>query len=133
MRRLQTNLAYLASLADRKVPGQIAKGPQYLMAPPLNMKIKLRGATPGPASESADVKSDHKNDREERDRYLKDLYKRLQALYPGLDHKKEPNAGGRPGGAQGGSNQASPSPGSQKTPQMATISAPPQPQAAATS
>ena len=134
MARLKGNLAYLASLADRKVPGQIAKGPQYLTAPPLNSRVKLASATPGPASESADAKPDTKSEPEERDKYLKDLYRRLQALYPGVDPKREPNAGGsgRPGGAHG-SNQASPSPGPQKTPQMATISAPPQPQAAATS
>jgi len=138
MRRLQSNLAYLASLADRKMPVQIAKGPQYLMPPPLNPKIKLAGGTPGPASESTDVKSDVKNDREEREKYLKDLYKRLQALYPGVDPKREPNAGagagagGRPGGSRS-ENQTSPSPGLQKTPQMATMSAPLQPQAAATS
>ena len=131
MRRLQSNLGYLASLADRKVPGQIAKGPQLLTAPPLNLKIKLDGTMPEPPSDSADGKPDFKIDREERDKSLKDLYKRLQALYPGVDPNA--NAGGRPVGAQGGSNQASPSPGPQKTPQMSTISAPPQPQATAMS
>ncbi len=146
MRRLQANLAYLASLADRKGTLPVARGPQLLNSPPLNLKIRMRGHSPVPASEASETKPDLQADREDRDRYLKELYRKLQAQYPGVDPRKEPafpltngshgahgahgqNAGQKPGSAQG-SNQASPAP--QKTPQMATVPAPSQSQAVAT-
>ncbi len=141
MRRLQANLAYLASLADRKGAVPVGKGPQLLTPPSLNLRIKLRGQTPTPtpASDSSEPnKTDPNADLEDRDKYLKELYRRLQALYPGVDPKKEPafppagpGANQKQGPGSGpGSNQPSPAP--QKTPQMATVSAPPQAQAVAT-
>lgn len=63
-------------------------------------------------------------DREERDKAIKDLYRRLQAVFPGFDPKKEPAfrapAGkpGNPGGPQG-------SPIAQQTPQMPNTPMPP--------
>ncbi|KAI2618816.1 hypothetical protein GGR54DRAFT_143869 [Hypoxylon sp. NC1633] len=133
MRRLQTNLSYLAALADNKkrdVPP--APCPTYLKAPPLNIRIKLRIAV-GPDG----VESQETPDREETAKYLQDLYKKLQSLYPGIDPNKEP-AYTAPPARQGTQimnaakpgpqtpSQASPVPGKQKTPKMAT-SAPPFP------
>jgi hypothetical protein len=141
MRRLQANLSYLAGLADRKSSNQ-AKGPQFLMPPPLNLKLKLRNPTLSPSSDAADAKPDPMADRNERDKALKELYGKLQALYPGVDPKKEPAFGpsapnpslGGPQGQNaqrhGGSNQASPAPVPRKTPQMmaASTPTPPHPQ-----
>ncbi|KAH6666421.1 hypothetical protein B0J14DRAFT_202544 [Halenospora varia] len=80
MRRLQSNLAYLAAIADRshKPSSQIPSHPAIMTAPP-----------------------SHRNRLET----LKDQYKRLQALFPGVDPKKEPpmpasNPAARPQGQQ---------------------------------
>jgi len=134
MRRLQANLAYLASLADRKPSVQLPPCPAYLSPPPMNLSLKLKTQ---PGAETADPAAE----RADRDRGLKNLYARLQALFPGIDPRKEPafqapnarqqpgGAQGRPGGGQGMKtipNQGSPpaDPG-QRTPQMANASAPP--------
>lgn len=142
MRRLGANFSYMAPLADRKPVQQAC--PALLTPPPLNLNIKLRvlQSTPG---DSTEAMPDPNLDRVERDRILKDLYKKLQALYPGIDPRKEiasqmPNA--RPGqlgqhpnqammktqqnGQMAGSNHSSPAPGLQahKTPQMANAAAP---------
>ncbi|KAI1107435.1 hypothetical protein F4804DRAFT_160355 [Jackrogersella minutella] len=130
MRRLQSNLSYLAALADKKGNVPAAPSPTYLKAPPLNIGIKLRMMVGPDGSESQEAP-----DREETARYIQDLYKKLQALYPGIDPNKEPvfpvppgRQGGqpantvRPGSRTPG--QPSPVPGKQKTPKMMT-SAPP--------
>ncbi|KAK7748619.1 hypothetical protein SLS53_000640 [Cytospora paraplurivora] len=78
------NLAYLASLADRKAPTQPA--PAYLSPPPLNLKLKLRPIAPTPDAEKVDGSAD----REERENIIKEQYQKLQALFPGVDPNKVP-------------------------------------------
>lgn len=129
----------MAALADRKSV-QAPPCPAYLMPPPLNLKLKLR--VPQSTSEdSTERPPDPNADREERDQMLKDLYKKLQALFPGVDPRKEPppqapNPRAAPPGAQQsmksqngqmmGQNNGSPAPGPQpqKTPQMANSAGP---------
>ncbi|KAI0447834.1 hypothetical protein F4803DRAFT_497742 [Xylaria telfairii] len=130
MRRLQTNLSYLAGLADKErkptQPSQ-ASYPAFLKPPPLNTSIKLRQVQ---SQDGNEAKTDIP-DREETAKYLGELYKRLQALFPDIDPNKEPNI--RPpvqalNSTQSGTqtpSQASPVPGKQPTPTLAT-SAPPQ-------
>ncbi|KAI0147605.1 hypothetical protein GGR57DRAFT_247964 [Xylariaceae sp. FL1272] len=133
MRRLQTNLTYLAALVDKKPQAQVPPCPAYLKAPPLSTHIKMRQA---PTADGVEHKMEP-TDREETVRYLEGLYTQLQGLYPGIDPNKEPafRMTGGPGraGAQGGTNSTpgtqtpghtSPTPGQQPTPTMAN-SAPP--------
>lgn len=143
MRRLQANLAYLAALADKKSQGAPSASPAFLKAPPLNTRAKLK---PMPTQDGADNTNSPANntasDREETSRYLQDLYKKLQALFPGVDPNKEPvmpGPGARAGaGAVGGGSgagagkqqqqqqqpgfqtpsQASPVPGNKQPPQQ---------------
>lgn len=92
MRRIQVNLTYLAALADRKSVHPPAP-PAVLMPPPLNLGLKLRVSS----DESPEKMPDPNADREERDRLMKHLYAKLQALFPGVDPKKEgPPAGSNP-------------------------------------
>ncbi|KAI1277546.1 hypothetical protein F5Y07DRAFT_89555 [Xylaria sp. FL0933] len=129
MRRLQTNLGYLAGLADkeRKPTQPSPPYPVYLKPPPLNISIKLRQVQ---SQDGGEVKTDI-IDREETTKYIGELYKKLQALFPDIDPNKEPSF--RPtapalNSAQSGSQtpgQASPVPGKQSTPTLST-SAPPQ-------
>ena len=103
MRRLQGNLTYLAALADRK-GGQVPPCPAYLMPPSLNMNIKMRAQPPAP-TESPGKQVDPGSDREERERFLRDMYRKLQALFPGIDPRREPafsmqNAKAGSGGGQ---------------------------------
>lgn len=124
MRRLQSNLSYMAALADRKPEVKVPPCPLYLSAPPLNLSIKLRSQPL--AIEGADANVDPQADRAKRDKVIKDLYLRLQAEFPGFDPKKEPAyrvpaAPQKPGHTP--MNQASPS--AQKTPQMPNMPAPP--------
>ncbi|CAH0015610.1 unnamed protein product [Clonostachys rhizophaga] len=88
MRRLQTNLSYLATLADRKPDTKLPPCPAHMTPPPLNLSIKLRA--PPFVPEGVDSKVDPVTDREERDADIKDLYARLQACFPGIDPTKEP-------------------------------------------
>ncbi|KAI0390967.1 hypothetical protein F5Y17DRAFT_442492 [Xylariaceae sp. FL0594] len=127
MRRLQTNLSYLAALADkeRKPAQQSQPHPLYLKAPTLNTNVRLRQAQDG-----SEAKTDAP-DREETAKYLAELYKKLQALFPDVDPNKEPGNTRPPGQGpnmnQSGSQtpgHASPVPGKQPTPTPAT-SAPP--------
>ncbi|KAI0482861.1 hypothetical protein GGR56DRAFT_211160 [Xylariaceae sp. FL0804] len=127
MRRISTNLSYLATLADRKSNTAAQPCPAYLKAPPLNTSIKLRQVQ-GP--DSTEVASET-TDREETAKYIAELYKKLQALYPGVDPNKEPpNAisSGRPiNTSKTGSQtpgQASPVPGKQDTPILANAGTP---------
>ena len=127
MRRLQANLAYMATLADRKPETKPSPCPAYLTPPSLTLSVKLRAQPIVP--EGGDFKIDPVTDREERDVAIKELYTRLQACFPGIDPTKEPvfrQPG--PGMAQKpqgnpGFNQASPI--SQKTPQMTNMAVPP--------
>ncbi|KAL1871026.1 hypothetical protein VTK73DRAFT_2335 [Phialemonium thermophilum] len=103
MRRLQGNLTYLAGLADRK-GGQVPQSPQFLTAPPLNFKIKMRSQPPM-AGDSNEKQLDANEDRLERDQFLKELYRKLQGLFPGVDPRKE--AALQTGSARGGQANAS--------------------------
>lgn len=100
----------------------------------MSLDIKyLPEGTDGAANTPADPVAD----RQDRNKYLQELYAKLQALFPGIDPKKEPafpiqNA--RPGGPQPGQMQQKGSMGSQgspgmgqvqRTPQMANMPAPP--------
>ena len=109
MKRIQSNLAYLATLADRKMTAAAAKGPNFLTAPALSLDFRLRVAPPAPdAGAGAAPPEDPNSDREERIQYIRELYGKLQSLYPGIDYTKEPafasqppNQAG-PGGGPGG-------------------------------
>ncbi|KAJ8125687.1 hypothetical protein O1611_g7952 [Lasiodiplodia mahajangana] len=130
MRRLQTNLAYLAGLADgeRKPTRPSQPYPAYLKPPPLDTSIKLRQVQ---TQDGEEAKTDI-IDREETAKYIGELYRRLQALFPDIDPNKEPTIrppAQAPNSVQSGAQtpgQASPVPGKQPTPTLAT-SAPPQP------
>ena len=135
MRRLQANLSYLASLADKKI--NVTKHLAYLTAPVLHFNIKIRGATPG-AEGTQDPLLDASQDREQRDKLLKELYATLQALFPGVDPTKGPTlanaAGGNKqphgqahqqqglGGASTTSQSSSTAPTPSGTPQMTSLS-----------
>lgn len=104
MRRLQGNLSFLAALADRKGNVHVPPHPAYLAPPPWNLSIKLR--KPATAPPQSDAKLDPIADREERVKYISELYLKLQALFPGVDPKTEPPLQaprpqqGQPGGPQ---------------------------------
>ncbi|KAI1341572.1 hypothetical protein F5Y15DRAFT_360889 [Xylariaceae sp. FL0016] len=124
MRRISTNLSYLAALADRKGNAPMQQCPAYLRPPPLNTNIKLRHQGP----DGAEIQSET-SDRAETAKYIGELYKKLQGLYPGIDPTKEPafpGTTGRAGGqtAKPGSQtpgQASPVPGKQTTPTLSAM------------
>lgn len=133
MRRLQANLSYMAAMADRKPEVKAPPCPAYLSAPHLNLSVKLR--TQQLTIEGSENKVDPTADRGERYGAIKDLYHRLQGVFPGFDPKKEPvyRLNAQPGGPHGqaqrpgnvGMSQASPT--AQRTPQMTNMSAPSQP------
>lgn len=115
MRRLQGNLAYLAAIADRshKPSSQIPAHPQIMSAPPLapkNSQPKSPStalSSDGPKKEEPEDKKHSPEDAEEdRGEIIKDLYKKLQALFPGVDPKKEPPMPGVPSAAQRAQMQA---------------------------
>lgn len=114
----------MAALADRKPEVKVPPCPAYLTAPPLNISLKLRALPIG--AEGSEIPIDPVADREDRDRSIKELYRRLQAAFPGVDTKKEPafrmpGAGQKPG--HHGGSQASPT--AQRTPQMPNMPGPP--------
>lgn len=126
MRRLQANLSYMAALADRKPEVKVPPCPAYLTAPALTLSLKLRAPAVGP--EGADNNIDPVADREERNNSIRDLYSRLQAVFPGIDPKREPayrmnTQGGQKPGMMG--SQASPT--AQRTPKITNMGAPPMP------
>ncbi|ENH73799.1 hypothetical protein FOC1_g10011118 [Fusarium oxysporum f. sp. cubense race 1] len=126
MRRLQANLSYMAALADRKPEVKVPPCPAYLTAPALTLSLKLRVPAVGP--EGADNNIDPVADREERNNSIRDLYSRLQAVFPGIDPKREPayrmnTQGGQKPGMMG--SQASPT--AQRTPKITNMGAPPMP------
>ncbi|RYP90587.1 hypothetical protein DL770_003254 [Monosporascus sp. CRB-9-2] len=115
---------------DQAMP---APCPAYLKAPPLNTHVQVRPMQ-GPDGAESKVEP---SDREATAKYIQDLYKKLQTLFPGIDPNKEPAIPlptTRPGGQainvpKPGSqtpSQASPIAGGNQTPKMAT-SGPPQP------
>lgn len=124
MRRLQANLAYLAALADRKGNVQVPPSPAYLSSPPLNMALKIRNSTP--PGDIPENNPDPMTDREERSKYLSELYRKLQALFPNADPKKEPpfQAAGRPQGQPGQQGQGQRPPSHHASPAMAQAQRP---------
>jgi hypothetical protein len=110
MRRLQSNLAYLAAIADRahKPSSQIPPHPAIMSAPPMTSHPNSApdaANIPKPESDSFETKKvdgetqkETKEEprglsgesREERIEMLKEQYKRLQALFPDADPKKDP-------------------------------------------
>lgn len=125
MRRLQANLSYMAALADRKPDVKGPLCPAYLTAPSLNLALRLRAQPIGAEGTEANV--DVAADRAERDKSIRELYRRLQTVFPGFDPKKEPAFGrlgaGQKAGSFGGPNQVSPT--VQQAPQMPGMPAPP--------
>ncbi|OAQ98122.1 hypothetical protein LLEC1_07411 [Akanthomyces lecanii] len=116
MRRLQANLSYMAAQADRKAETKGPPYPGYMTAPPLNLSLRPR-AQPMSA-DGPDAKVDPVTDREDRDKAIKDLYRRLQAAYPGVDFKKESAARLQHGQKAGNAAGFQGSPIAQKTPQI---------------
>jgi hypothetical protein len=117
MRRLQANLAYLAAIADRshKPSSQIPPHPAIISAPPLsplspkfsmkqspkaspnqNANIKVESTSSSETANGAangtlvDLDAGGSEETEARAETIKALYTRLQALFPGVDPKKEP-------------------------------------------
>jgi hypothetical protein len=107
MRRLQSNLTYLAAIADRahKPSSQIPAHPAIMSAPPMALYLNPAGDTPKTDADSSEAKKDESEaqrdakeeakglggeTREERIETLKDQYRRLQALFPDADPKKDP-------------------------------------------
>lgn len=132
MRRLQANLAYLAALADRKPSVTVPPCPAYLSPPPLNMTLRVRHHPVEGEGKVADPVAD----RELRFKELKELYAKLQSLYPNVDPKKEPTfqqpnpRQQQPGAGQQGMKTVPGTQGGpvmsqgQRTPQMPNMSAP---------
>ncbi|KAL7789497.1 hypothetical protein V8C37DRAFT_211721 [Trichoderma ceciliae] len=126
MRRLQANLSYMAALADRKPEVKGLPCPAYLSPPPLNLALKLRAIPIG--AENSSIPIDPMTDREERNRSIQDLYRRLQSVFPTFDPKKEPvyrmpGSGQKPGNLMAANQQASPA--AQRTPQLSNMPGPP--------
>lgn len=107
MRRLQSNLAYLAAIADRahKPSSQIPPHPAIMSAPPLVLHLNPAADTLKTDADSSKAKGEAGETqkegkekpkglggetREERIEMLKEQYKRLQALFPDADPKKDP-------------------------------------------
>jgi len=86
MRRLQSNLAYLAAIADRshKPSSQIPPHPQIMLAPAFTTRTKVE--------DEKDDKVDGVESNKERIDLLNKQYTRLQELFPGADLQKERNA-----------------------------------------
>jgi hypothetical protein len=95
MRRLQSNLAYLAAIADRshKPSSQIPPHPAIMYAPAITTKPLKIAALDSPSDETKKEEGDDKkpDELEEEDRValLKDQYKKLADLFPGVDPRKE--------------------------------------------
>jgi hypothetical protein len=76
-------------------------------------------------AEGQDPNIDPAADRAERDKSIKDLYRRLQVVFPGFDPKKEPPLRAGPGQKAGGQGPHQPSPTVLQNPQMPNMTAPP--------
>ncbi|KAL1858915.1 hypothetical protein Daus18300_009784 [Diaporthe australafricana] len=116
------NLAYLASLADRKQSTQHA--PAYLTPPPLTLRLKLRPMAATPDAE----KVDGSGDREEREKLMREQYQKLQTLFPGIDPNNVPMS--RPQMKPGATNPAM---AMQNAQRMGSLGSIPIPQSPATS
>ncbi|OWO97792.1 hypothetical protein B2J93_8903 [Marssonina coronariae] len=92
MRRLQSNLAYLAAIADRshKPSSQIPPHPAILVAPGLNPKpVAGAGAAAADSAAGNEEMGEQASADESRGALLREQYKQLQALFPGVEVKKE--------------------------------------------
>jgi hypothetical protein len=94
MRRLQANLAYLAAIADRthKPSSQIPAHPAIISAPVFSARTPKSDSSPSTDIKGENASEETKNAEEvseDRVELLKDQYKRLQALFPGVDPKKD--------------------------------------------
>lgn len=95
MRRLQSNLAYLAAIADRshKPSSQIPPHPAIMYAPAITTKPLKIAALDSPSDETKKEDGDEKKpeelQEENRVELLKDQYKKLADLFPGVDPRKE--------------------------------------------
>lgn len=116
---MQANLSYLAALADRKGTVQTPQHPAYMTPPPLNLTVKVRAQPPG--ADASDGNTDPMVDREERFKYLGELYGKLQALFPGVDLK-----GPQPSNAQQRHQQQQGSKSNVVSTQASPVVAPPQ-------
>lgn len=77
----------MASLTTAKPEGTPRlPAPVYLSPPPINLNLKFRPLAPTPDAEKVDGGAD----REERHKYIKEQYQKLQTLFPGIDPTKEP-------------------------------------------
>lgn len=90
------------------------------------MALKLRAMPIG--AENSSVPVDPVADREERNKSIQDLYRRLQAVFPEHDPKNEPAyrtsaSGQKPGNPMAASQHASPA--AQRTPQLSNMPGPP--------
>ncbi|KAI9055089.1 hypothetical protein LZ554_000054 [Drepanopeziza brunnea f. sp. 'monogermtubi'] len=93
MRRLQSNLAYLAAIADRshKPSSQIPAHPTIMTAPALSLKSPPRATSSSPKADTKkDEPGEKPDDEGNRGERLREQYRQLQALFPGVDPKKEP-------------------------------------------
>lgn len=96
MRRLQSNLAYLAVIADRshKPSSQIPPHPSIMSAPALTPRSSQPNSTIS-GSPKAETKTEEAEESkiegidDDHSESLKEQYKKLQALFPGVDPKKE--------------------------------------------
>src|SRR4051794_33011484 len=108
MPRLQGNLAYLAAIADRhhKPSDQIPSHPLVMSAPPLTPRSSNPNTSSSPktsppsnptkADTAQNIAKEEKKDSSigqvddvDRPERLKELYRKLQALFPGVDPKKD--------------------------------------------
>ncbi|RKF64920.1 putative glutamine repeat protein-1 protein [Golovinomyces cichoracearum] len=93
MRRLQANLAYLAARADRNKPSsQIPTHPQVMFAPPISPRLsqnKISIATSPMSDCKREVEEKQSDVERERLETIKEYYRKLQALFPGIDPRKE--------------------------------------------
>ncbi|KAG9231627.1 hypothetical protein BJ875DRAFT_111826 [Amylocarpus encephaloides] len=92
MRRLQSNLAYLAAIADRshKPSSQIPPHPAIMFAPSVTQKSTSSAPSSSPKAEEGEEGEKAERAHQDRIELLKDCYKQLQALFPGVDPHKEP-------------------------------------------
>jgi len=113
MRRLQSNLAYLAAIADRshKPSSQIPPHPAIMHAPAITVKAlkiaSLDSPSDGTKKEEGEDKKPEELQEEDRVELLKDQYKKLADLFPGVDPRKEakPQQQGSKPGEQAQSQQ----------------------------
>ncbi|KAI0996273.1 hypothetical protein K3495_g11907 [Podosphaera aphanis] len=87
MRRLQSNLAYLAARTDRNKPlNQLPTHPQFMSPPTPSSNLTQLNSIVNTSPNSSRNKDEGEVDRIE---VIREYYRKLQALYPGVDPRKE--------------------------------------------